>query len=214
MNLVIAGIHTGIGKTLCSTILAEALGWDYWKPVQAGDLETSDSWFVRNHISNSTTVIHPERYRLQRAASPHWAAAEQGITMQLKDFILPETSNSLLIETAGGVMSPLAEGLLNLDLVRHFNCPVIIVSQDYLGSINHSLLTIEAMCSAGIEVCGLVFCGKEVSTTRNFIKQYAKLPVLLSIPYFDKLDKAAISVFAASVSSSLKNKIDVLCSKR
>jgi dethiobiotin synthetase len=214
MNLIIAGIHTGIGKTLCSAVLAEALAWDYWKPVQAGDLEASDSWFVRSHISNTTTVIHPERYQLQRAASPHWAAAEEGITMQLQDFVGPITGNSLLIETAGGVMSPLSERLVNLDLMRHLNCPVVLVCQDYLGSINHSLLSIQALRSAGIELCGLVFSGKEVATTRQYIVQYSGVPVLLSIPYFDKVSKETIGVFARSVSSQLKKKVNAVYSKR
>jgi dethiobiotin synthetase len=214
MNLIIAGIHTGVGKTLCSAVFTEALGWDYWKPVQAGDLQVSDSWFVQNHISNQVTRIHKERYQLQRAASPHWAAAEEGIRIRPEDFKLPSTPNSLIIETAGGVMSPLSGELLNLNLMEHFNCPVVLVCNDYLGSINHSLLSIKALQAAGVDLLGLVFCGKAVPTTRDFIIGYAKLPVLISIPYFDSINKDVISSYAKTVSSHLKKLLNVVCPER
>ena len=145
MNIIIAGIHTGIGKTICSAVICQALGYDYWKPVQAGDLENSDSLFIKKNVSNSNCIVHSETYRLPISASPHFAAQESGVTIKPEDFVLPGTDNSLMVETAGGIMSPLAKDFLNIDLVMELNLPVVIVSNNYLGSINHTLLTVAAL---------------------------------------------------------------------
>lgn len=205
MNFIVAGIHTEIGKTVTSAILAEALGYDYWKPVQAGDLENSDSIFIKNHVSNPACKIHEEAYRLTLAASPHWAALQDGIAIKPEKIILPATSNSLIAETAGGLMSPLAKGFLNIDLIKHLQLPAILVSHDYLGSINHTLLSALALKEANIPVLGLVFCGAEVRSTRDFILEHTRLPMLLSIPKFETIDKSIISKYAATMADHLKN---------
>jgi dethiobiotin synthetase len=207
MNLVIAGIHTGIGKTVCSAVLTEALQYDYWKPVQAGELEATDSMFVANHISNYLSQIHKEAYRLKLAASPHWAAREEKIEIEIEK-LNPPVNERLIIETAGGIMSPLNETQTNLHLVLHLQLPVIIVCSDYLGSINHSLLTIEVLKSHGVKIIGLVFSGNEVKTTREYICRYSGLPVLFSIPHFENMNGKSISGFAASISEELKTTID------
>src|SRR5205085_12540480 len=98
MSIIIAGIHTGIGKTVCSTVICQAMGWDYWKPVQAGELENSDSVFVRKNVSNTSCHIHPEAYRLSVDASPHYAAEVDGIEIKRENIILPSSSNNILIE--------------------------------------------------------------------------------------------------------------------
>ena len=141
MSIVITGIHTGIGKTICSAVICQALGYDYFKPIQAGDLEMSDSITLKNLVSNSQCMIHPESYRLQIPASPHYAAEQEGITIEKEKIVLPQTQNNLLVETAGGVMSPLTKNFLNLDLIAHFALPVILVSNNYLRSINHTLMS-------------------------------------------------------------------------
>jgi dethiobiotin synthetase len=214
MTIIIAGIHTGIGKTVCSAIMTEALDYDYWKPVQAGDLHATDSMFVQKHIGNTKTKIHDESYRLAVPASPHWSAELEGITIDLDEMKLPATSNGLIIETAGGVMSPMNYTQTNLDLIRHLNFPVVLVCNDYLGSINHSLLTIDALRRENVRIIGLVFCGEEVKSTRDYIIQYTKLPMLFSIPQFETLDDISVCSFAATISSSLKKIIDGFCSKR
>jgi len=214
MNIIVAGIHTGIGKTVCSAIMTEALEYDYWKPVQAGDLHATDSMFVQKHTGNERTKVHDERYRLAVAASPHWAAELEGITINLDELNLPTTENNLIIETAGGVMSPLNYTQTNLDLIKHLDLPVVLVCNDYLGSINHTLLTIEALRKENVNIIGLVFCGEEVKPTRDYILQYSKLPMLFSIPQFETLDDISICSFAATISSSLKKSIDGFCSKR
>ena len=196
MSILIAGIHTGIGKTICSAILTEALAYDYWKPVQAGDLDASDSIFIKNHISNTKSVIHPEAYRLTIPASPHFAAAQDGIEIRLDNLALPKSDNGIIVETAGGLMSPLYETLLNMDLIKHLNLPVVLVTNDYLGSINHTLLSVEILRGANIEILGLVFSGKRVEATRTFIQNYTRLKTLFEIPYFESLDKETLTTFS------------------
>ena len=198
MSIIIAGIHTGIGKTICSAVICQALGYDYWKPVQAGDLDNSDSIFIQRNITNSTCKIHPERYRLQTPMSPHKAAEIDGVQITKNDFILPTSTNPMVVETAGGIMSPLADNLLNIDLMEHLQLPVILVSNNYLGSINHTLLTVAALKQRNIPLKGLVFSGEEISSSRQFILQYTQLPLLFSIPLFEKTDAATIATFAAN----------------
>jgi dethiobiotin synthetase len=185
MNIIIAGIHTGIGKTLCSAVICHSLGYDYWKPVQAGNLDDSDSLFVRNSVDNSSTVVHPERHILRLPASPHYAAACEGITIQRHDFVVPRSERPVVVETAGGLMSPLAADLLNIDLIEYLNIPVVLVSNSYLGSINHTLLSAELLKSRGISVRGIVFSGEKVSSSEDFILNHTGLPHLFSIPHIE-----------------------------
>ena len=203
MSIIIAGIHTGIGKTVCSAVICQALGYDYWKPVQAGELNSSDSIFIKQNVSNTNCVVHPERYKLTIPASPHYAATLDGVEINAGDFSLPSTNNQIVVETAGGIMSPLSNSFLNIDLMAQLNLPAIVVSNNYLGSINHTLLTVEAMKQKNIPIKGLVFCGKEFASTREFILQYTKLPLLFSIPHFDSINSKVIADFAKSVSIHL-----------
>lgn len=196
MSCCIVGIHTGIGKTVCSAVICQALGYDYWKPVQAGDLDHSDSIFIRDHVNNPLCKIHAERYQLMIAASPHYAAEQEGKTIKREDFALPETANNLVVETAGGLMSPLAGNFLNIDLVEHLQLPVILVSNNYLGSINHTLLTYEALKAKNIPISGLVFSGEIITASENFILEYTGLPHLFSIPQFKELNAQSIKKFA------------------
>jgi dethiobiotin synthetase len=198
-NFTIVGIHTGIGKTICSTILTEILCFDYWKPVQAGDLDNSDSIFIKNHISNPISKIHPEAYRLSQPMSPHAAAKIDNTEIKLENLTLPKTENGLIVETAGGIMSPLSDTLVNLDLIKHLGLPVVLVTNDYLGSINHTLLSIEILRGANVPILGLVFSGEKVAATRDFIQQYSGLETLMEIPFFERLDRETLTNFAASV---------------
>ncbi|MBK7958034.1 MAG: dethiobiotin synthase [Bacteroidetes bacterium] len=203
MSVIIAGIHTGVGKTICSAVICQALGYDYFKPVQAGDLDNSDSIAIKKLVTNPRCVIHPESYRLQIPASPHYAAEQEGITIEKEKIVLPQTHNNLLVETAGGVMSPLAKNLLNLDLIEHLALPVILVSNNYLGSINHSLLSFLALQSRNIDIRGIVFSGEKNSASESFILEHTQLPLLFSIPQFEDLNSQAIARFAQNLSIDL-----------
>jgi dethiobiotin synthetase len=192
MSYIIAGIHTGIGKTMCSAILCEALGYDYWKPVQAGDLDNSDSIFIKNHVANPLCTIHAETYCLKMAASPHIAADTEGVLIEKEKFVLPKSANKIIVETAGGIMSPLAKGFLNLDLIKHLGLPVVLVSENYLGSINHTLLTVKLLQNENIPIKGLVFNGETVKSSVDFILEHTGLPLLFSIPRFQTVENKRI----------------------
>jgi len=199
MSFLIAGIHTGIGKTLCSAILCQATGYDYWKPVQAGSLDDTDSIIIKKHVTNPAVKIHPEAYRLQIAASPHYAAEQEGIEIKKETIFLPKTTNKIIVETAGGLMSPFSNSFLNIDLATHLNLPVILVSNNYLGSINHTLLSVEALQRRNIEIKGIVFSGEKVEPTQSFILEYTKVPLLFSIPFLKEINPETIAMTAKSI---------------
>lgn len=189
----ITGIGTGIGKTIVSAILTQKLQSDYWKPIQSGDLEQSDSLSVKDLISNNKTVIHPEQYRLTQPLSPHLSARLDGIEIKTEAIKLPVTNNQLIIEGAGGLMVPINEKELILDLIPVLNAKLIIVSQNYLGSINHTLLTLEVLKSRNIQVEGIIFNGEANKESESYIASYTGIPILGHIPKLASLNKESIA---------------------
>lgn len=188
MKLFITGISTDVGKTITSAIVVEALEADYWKPIQAGDLDNSDSHKIKSKISNSKTRIFENSYQLNTPASPHWAAEIDGITIDLAKIKEPETSNHLVIEGAGGIFVPLNEKDSIIDLIQP-DYKVIVVSRHYLGSINHTLLTIEAIQNRGYKVAGIIFSGSENKPTESLILNKTGIKYIGRIdeePYFDQ----------------------------
>ena len=188
MKLFITGIGTDVGKTIVSAIVTEALEADYWKPIQAGDLENSDSHKIKSFLSNKKTVIHPNSYALNTPASPHLAAEIDGITIDLNQITEPETANHLVVEGAGGVFVPLNSKDCVIDLVQP-DYKVIVVSRHYLGSINHTLLTIEALQNRKITIAGIIFSGDENKATEQIIQTKSGLKCIGRIeqePYFDQ----------------------------
>jgi dethiobiotin synthetase len=188
----ITGIGTGIGKTLISAILTEKLKADYWKPIQSGDLDTSDSITIGSLISNTQTVIHPENYRLTQPLSPHLSARLDGIEIDLNKIPIPLTDNNLIIEGAGGLMVPLNEKELIIDLIKKLNVEVILVSQNYLGSINHTLLSVNLLKQYKIPVKGIIFNDEENTETENYILQYTRIKKIGSVPSFSNIDKEKV----------------------
>lgn len=191
-RIAIAGIHTDIGKTIVSAIATEALEADYWKPVQAGNLDASDSITVASLISNNKTAIHPEALRLQLAASPHTAAEQEGISFDCRNFPLPETSNILLIETAGGLLSPIDAERTAADFIALHQLPVLFVARHYLGSINHTLLCLEVLQSRGIPLLGCVLSGEPNVSSERFIKAYSDVTFLHSIPQLHEVNRETV----------------------
>ncbi|RSK29595.1 dethiobiotin synthase [Hymenobacter metallilatus] len=196
-RLFISGIGTDVGKTFVSAILTEALQADYWKPVQAGLTPTTDAATVRKLVQNPVSRFWPERHRLQLPASPHAAAAAEGIALRPKDFQLPETTNHLLVEGAGGLLVPLAPGFLIVDLIQQLNLDVVVVSRNYLGSINHTLLTLEALKARGLRVRGLVFNGEPTPATESFIAEHTGVPVMPRVRLEPEITPAVVSRYAA-----------------
>ncbi|HZV12049.1 MAG TPA: dethiobiotin synthase, partial [Candidatus Kapabacteria bacterium] len=180
-TIIVAGIGTDVGKTFIAAILTEALEADYWKPVQAGALDHTDSDTVHELVSNTHTVIHPETYRLTIPASPHYAAEKDGIKIELDNFHTPKTLRPLVIELAGGLMVPLNEHELNIDLIHKIGAPVVLVSQNYLGSINHTLLSVDICHTHGITIAGIIFNGERTPATESVILGYTNLNCLARI---------------------------------
>ncbi|MES2267153.1 MAG: dethiobiotin synthase [Bacteroidota bacterium] len=191
--LFVTGIGTDIGKTLISSILVEKLKCDYWKPVQSGDLDNSDTMKVKRLVSNTQTIFHAETYRLTQPYSPHKSAILDGIIIDEKVIIAPKTENQLLIEGAGGLMVPLNGHCLIIDLIKQLNAEVILVSQNYLGSINHTLLSIEALKQRDIPVKGIIFNGEENASTEDYIITYTGVKHLGRVPQLATVDKNTIA---------------------
>ena len=205
-NIAILGIHTGIGKTIVSAIIAEALGADYWKPVQAG-LEERDTVLIRTLLTNGTTRVHKEAVLLTQPLSPHAAAAIDNIVIDYKNFTWPATGNLLVVETAGGVLSPISADSTMADFAAHYRLPAILVVQHYLGSINHTLLCIEVLKNRNIPLLGIVINGYENPASETFIMQYSGVPIIARIPHFTTLNNDAIAACAAQIKTSLQDAI-------
>ena len=188
MKIFITGISTHVGKSIAAAIVVEALEADYWKPIQAGDLENSDSQLVEKLISNTKTKIHPNSYALKTPASPHFAAEIDNVEINLDKIIEPKTFNHLVVEGAGGIFVPLNNLDCVIDLIQP-DYKTIVVSRHYLGSINHTLLTINALQSRNIVIAGIIFSGKENFSTEATIKSKTNINIIGRIdeePYFDK----------------------------
>lgn len=190
--LFVTGIGTGIGKTIISAILVEKLKADYWKPVQSGDLDNSDTLKVKDLVTNITSFFHQETYKLTQPWSPHKSAAIDGIKIELEKFVIPGTKDQLIIEGAGGLMVPLNEQLLIIDLIRHLNADVVLVSQNYLGSINHTLLSINALQRYQIFVKGIIFNGENDLSSEKYILEYSKIKLLGKVPFYPNINKETI----------------------
>lgn len=194
MNYFVTAIGTDSGKSLVSSILVEALKADYWKPVQAGT--PGDTETVESLVSNSITKFHPETHRLKLPASPHAAAKYEHLQIQLDDFVLPDTSNDLVIEGAGGVLVPLNDQDHVIDLARELDLEIILVSNLYLGSINHTLLTIDYLERNGFRIKGLIFNGESNPESERIIELKSGYKVLLRLPKLGLINKEVVQYWA------------------
>ncbi len=203
--IFIAGIGTDVGKTLVSAIVTEALDADYWKPIQAGVAEGTDAKTVRSLISNTISVIHPATYELKTPASPHIAARNDGVKIEItklfqsaQDIQFKIGSKLLLIEGAGGLLVPLNENILLVDFIRLLQARVILVSRNYLGSINHSLLTAAFCRSNNIDVLGWIFTDSYMNYEDEIV-QWSGYPKIASISKLTKINKEIVSIEAQRV---------------
>lgn len=188
MKIFITGIGTDVGKTIAAAIVTEALEADYWKPIQAGDLDNSDTHKIKKYISNSKTTFHANSYALQTPASPHLAAELDNVVIDSTKVKEPKTKNHLVIEGAGGIFVPLNNTDTIIDLIQS-DYKVIVVSRHYLGSINHTLLTIEALQNRKINIAGIIFNGDENKATEEIILSKTGLQMIGRVenePYFDQ----------------------------
>ena len=204
-RIFVTGTGTDIGKTYVSAILTEALHADYWKPVQAGYEGTTDSEWVRSMLSNPDSIVHPELYKLKLAASPHLAAAEEGIEINIQTIAkhAPASNRPLIIEGAGGLMVPLNGREFVPDLIKQLDVPVILVSRNMLGSINHSLLTAMACRQLNIKVLGWIF-NDDYMDYADEIVQWTGVPMLARIPFRESPNATHISEQAATLKSMMQ----------
>jgi dethiobiotin synthetase len=183
---IVTGTHTGIGKTLVSAILCLGIGAKYWKPIQTGSVEGTDSLWLAERIGAQN--IFPESYCLKKPESPHSAAAAEGILLSLSQIQAPFTSQPLIIEGAGGVMVPINREHIMLDVFQRLQRSVIVVAGMYLGTINHTLLTFEALRYRKIPIAGVIFSGDEQLPVIDIILHYSKAPFLGHIPQLNRFD--------------------------
>ncbi len=207
--IFITGIGTGIGKTVVSAIITEALEADYWKPIQAGTEPITDSDWVKDNLSNTRSVVHPESYRLKLAASPHYSARQEDITIAVQRISseIPIYNRNLIVEGAGGLFVPLNEHEFIKDLIIALRAKCVLVSRNYLGSINHSLLTAAECRRNNIPVAGWFFNGYD-SEYENEIIAWSGFPRIASIPIVEYPGKSFVKGIAESHKESLN---DMLC---
>ncbi|HWV12692.1 MAG TPA: dethiobiotin synthase [Sphingobium sp.] len=199
-RFVVTGTDTDIGKTVFAAGLAGALGAFYWKPVQAGVDPEGDKETVARLGGLPHTQILPEAYRLKTPASPHLAARIDGVEVSLDKLTLPQVDGPLVVEGAGGVLVPVSETLLMADLFAHWQLPVILCARTALGTINHSLLSIEALRSRGVPLAGIAFIGDPHEENERIIPQLAKVPSLGRLPRLDPLDATSLkAAFAENI---------------
>jgi dethiobiotin synthetase len=193
MNYFVTGIDTDSGKTLVSAILCEALQADYWKPVQAGLPRDADT--VKS-LTHESIRIFPEAYILNTPASPHAAAAIDGVVIELTKFVAPDTQNDLVIEGAGGCLVPLNDTDFVIDIAPEVADAVILVADLYLGSINHTLLTVEALKKRELPVKGIIFNGKSNPESERIILHHSGLPCLLRIAPEETINHETVKRYA------------------
>ena len=202
MRIFVTSIDTNVGKTVCSSILCAGLGYDYWKPVQCGDLDFSDSMKVKSY--SPLTKVHAESFQLNAPISPHEAAKLENMYISINDFKLPK-SEEIIIEGAGGVMVPLNyKGNMIVELASMFEAKVIIVFKNYLGSINHTLLTIDKVKSVGLDILGLLVVGDEVTSSERIIEDATQMNIIARIPIVDRVNQKWVKEQGLKV----KNKLD------
>lgn len=177
-SLFVTGIGTDVGKTMVSAILVEGLRAHYWKPIQSGTLESSDSDRIQSLVSHPDLRCYQEAYRLNAPISPHAAAALENQWIDIESIQLPKWQGPLIIEGAGGVLTPLTEDLFMIDLMASLGIPVILVSRHYLGSINHTLLSLAVLRERHIPLAGIVFNGSPQSSSETVILRHAQVPCL------------------------------------
>lgn len=203
-GVFVTGTDTAIGKTVAAAYLVRALDADYWKPVESGAApRSSDRDIVRRLAELPENRCHPSAYALAAAASPHEAARREHASISLDRITRPPSARPLVVEGAGGVLVPLNARHYMVDLIASLGLPAVLVARDALGTINHTLLSIEALRRRRVRIAGVILNREPGDSSdhlgnRAAIEQFGGVPVLCELPYFDPLDAAALADFAAT----------------
>ena len=175
---IIAGSGPDVGKTIVSAILTTLMDGDYWKPIQCGDEENSDTATIKKWIDTTRHHIHPPAYSFKAPLSPHHAARLEHISIDPNSITIPQTKRPLIIESVGGIFVPLTTKVLTIDLFKSWGCKWIVVSRHYIGSINHTLLTISALKQHRVPIAGIIFNGELNPDSEAAILDIAQIPLL------------------------------------
>ena len=203
----ISGIGTGVGKTVAAAVLTDALGAAYWKPIQAGFDAGTDSTDIRR-LTGDGTIVFPEVYKLKMPASPHIAAREENIRIGVAEItaayrrIRQDFQGPLVVEGAGGLLVPVNDKEFMSDLARALDARLVLVSRNYLGSINHSLLTAAGCRSLGLDVAGWIFNDQYLDYEAE-IAAWSGYPALFSLPTLQTVDRQSVAAEALRVRSLL-----------
>lgn len=201
----LTGIHTDAGKTVTAAFLQKALDADYWKPIQAGDLDFGDTDRVKAWTGSAPERFHPIRHALNTPASPHYAAAVDGVEIKLSDFELPETNGRpLIVEGAGGLLVPINDQETITDLIVQLGLHVILVSRHYLGSINHTLLSISLLKQKNIPIAGLIYSGGDSPETVRIIGEQTGVWPLVELPELEALNPESMSRVVTELGPKLR----------
>jgi dethiobiotin synthetase len=195
-HIMVAGIGTEVGKTVVSAILTVIFQGDYWKPIQSGLEEDWDSHIIKKWIDPSIHTIHPPCYSLSFPCSPHKAARLSGIEIDYQTIKIPNSTKMLIIEGVGGVLAPLTKDILSLELFKKWDCQWILISNHYLGSINHTLLTVEILKMHQVDLRGVIFNGFPDFDSEDVILKKSGLPLLGALHPEPNLNSSVIKKYA------------------
>ena len=192
-QLVVCGTDTDVGKTVVSALLVQGLGAHYWKPVQSGGIEDGgDSGWIQALLGLPDGRICPESYRLNNPVSPHWAAELDGCRIEPERLALPKVAGPLVVETAGGLLVPLRRDWLQIEQMAQWRLPVVLVARSGLGTLNHTLLSVEALRHRNIPLLGLVLNGPLHPDNPHTLAKLSGAPVLAQLPHLNPLDAQAL----------------------
>ncbi len=204
-KFIICGTDTDIGKTLISSFFVKGLNSFYWKPIQSGIESQTDSQTVEKLAKVSNEKIIKEAYVFTKPLSPHWAAEIDQKTINFEKLRLPKVHGSLIVETAGGLMVPITRNFLQIDQIKQWNLPVILVCKSSLGTLNHTLLSIEALKQRNIEILGLVVNGEKHLDNPKTLVDFSGIPLIAEFPYIKKMDSNNLDILWKEL--DIKNKL-------
>ncbi len=204
----VTGTDTDVGKTVASAWLMLHLEAAYWKPIQSG-LQEKDIDYIKEYTDAPNTSFFPSTYELAQPLSPHESARRDGVQIEMNEFSLPDTQQNLIVEGAGGLMVPINRDQFVIDMIAHLNVPAILVSRSGLGTINHTLLSLEAMCKRGIEVAGIIMSGEKSPHNRQALEEYTQKGTSGGVPIIAEIDQLEVvnkeSLLAIKPEIELKN---------
>ena len=205
MQFIICGTDTDIGKTLISSFFVRGLNSFYWKPIQSGIESQTDSQTIQKITQINKEQIINEAYIFTQPVSPHWAAEIDKKTINFNMLKLPKVNGSLIVETAGGLMVPITRSFLQIDQIKKWDLPVILVCKSSLGTLNHTLLSIEALKKRNINIIGLVINGEKHLDNAKTISEFSGIPIIAEFPYIQKIDSDNLDILWKEL--DIKNKL-------